>query len=308
MATRDREHVTQPAYLGLTQAELRDRVERLYALASPCRLCPRTCGVDRVGGERGLCGTGLAPWIASFGPHFGEERVLVESGGSGAIFFSGCNLRCLFCQNYTISQLGEGEEVPVQELARVMLHLQETGCENVNFVTPTHQAPQIVDALAHAREEGLRLPVVWNCGGYEAVEALRLLDGVVDVYMPDLKYGDSRVATHLSSAPGYFEAARAALAEMHRQVGDLVVEGGIAVRGLLVRHLVLPEGLARSEAALRFIADEISKDTYVNVMAQYRPVHRAREIPALSRRVRAAEHKDVLALARRLGLRRAGPH
>lgn len=300
--------MTQPAYLGLTQAELRDRVERLYALASPCRLCPRTCGVDRVGGERGLCGTGLAPWIASFGPHFGEERVLVESGGSGAIFFSGCNLRCLFCQNYTISQLGEGEEVPVQELARVMLHLQETGCENVNFVTPTHQAPQIVDALAHAREEGLRLPVVWNCGGYEAVEALRLLDGVVDVYMPDLKYGDSRVATHLSSAPGYFEAARAALAEMHRQVGDLVVEGGIAVRGLLVRHLVLPEGLARSEAALRFIADEISKDTYVNVMAQYRPVHRAREIPALSRRVRAAEHKDVLALARRLGLRRAGPH
>ncbi|MFH1610220.1 MAG: radical SAM protein [Candidatus Bipolaricaulota bacterium] len=300
--------MAQPAYLGLTQAELRERVERLYELASPCRLCPRACRVDRAGGERGFCRAGLTPWIASFGPHFGEERVLVGSGGSGTVFFSGCNLRCLFCQNYTISQLGEGEEVPVQELARVMLHLQEIGCANVNLVTPTHQTPQIVDALARAREDGLRLPVVWNCGGYEALETLRFLDGIVDVYMPDLKYGDSRVATHLSSAPGYFEAAQVALAEMHRQVGDLVVEGGVAVRGLLVRHLVLPEGLAGSEAALRFIADEISKDTYVNVMAQYRPAHRARENPPLSRPITDAEHENVLALARRLGLRRAGPH
>lgn len=298
----------RPSSLDLGAGELRARAEELRALASPCQLCPRACGVDRAGGERGVCGASLAPWIASFGPHFGEERVLVGSGGSGTIFFSGCNLRCLFCQNYTISQLGEGEEVPIQELARVMLHLQEIGCENANIVTPTHQAPQIVDALAHAREEGLRLPVVWNCGGYESVDALRLLSGIVDIYMPDFKYGEDTVAARLSAAPDYVPAAQAALREMHRQVGDLVVEGGVAVRGLLVRHLVLPEGLAGSEAVLRFIADEISKDTYVNVMAQYRPAHRARESPALSRRITAVEHKDVLALARRLGLRRAGPH
>ncbi len=297
-----------PRYLNLIEAELRGRVEELRGLTSPCRLCPRACGARRDKGERGFCGSPLAPWVASFGPHFGEEEVLVGSGGSGTIFFSGCVLRCLFCQNYAISQLGEGEEISVEELARTMLHLQEIGCANVNLVSPTHQAPQIAAALVAARESGLRLPLVWNCGGYESVEALRLLDGMVDIYMPDSKYGDNAVAAQLSAAPDYVERAQDALREMHRQVGDLVVENGVAVHGLLVRHLVLPEGLAGTDAVLRFIADEVSMATYVNVMGQYRPAHRARERPELSRRLTSAEHEQALALARRLGLRRAGAH
>lgn len=297
-----------PRYLNLTEAELRGRVEELRGFSSPCRLCPRACGAHRDERECGFCGSPLAPWVASFGPHFGEEEVLVGSGGSGTIFFSGCVLRCLFCQNYAISQLGEGEEISVEELARIMLHLQAIGCANVNLVSPTHQAPQIAAALVAARESGLRLPLVWNCGGYESVEALRLLDGMVDIYMPDSKYGDNAVAAQLSAAPNYVERAQDALREMHRQVGDLVVENGVAVHGLLVRHLVLPEGLAGTDAVLRFIADEVSTATYVNVMGQYRPAHRARERPELSRRLTSAEHEQALALARRLGLRRAGAH
>jgi putative pyruvate formate lyase activating enzyme len=230
----------------------------------------------------------------------------VGGGGSGTIFFSGCNLRCLFCQNAAISQLGEGEEIAVEYLARIMLHLEELGCENVNLVTPTHQAPQIVASLAIAREEGLRLPIVWNCGGYESVDALRLLDGIVDIYMPDFKYGDSTVAADLSAAPGYVEAAQAAIREMHRQVGDLVLDNGVAVRGLLVRHLVLPHGRAGSEAVFRFLAQDVSPDTFVNVMAQYRPAHRARERAELARPVTRLEHAAALAIAKELGLRRAG--
>jgi len=297
-----------PAYLGLSGEELRARAEALGELASPCRLCPRECHVRRAEGERGSCQAGLRPWVSSFGPHFGEERVLVGRGGSGTIFFTGCNLHCAFCQNYEISQLYEGREIPVEELAAWMLRLQEIGCHNVNLVTPTHQAPQIVEAIALAQEEGLRLPIVWNCGGYESVAALRLLSGIVDIYMPDFKYGDSQVAARYSDAPGYFEAAKAALAEMHRQVGDLKIAGGIARRGLLVRHLVLPEGLAGTEKALRFIAEEISRDTYVNLMAQYYPAHKAWQYPELARRITAEEFHEALEIARKLGLTRAGPH
>ncbi len=300
--------MAQPAYLGLTEGALRERAEGLRALASPCRLCPRACGVHRDRGERGFCQAGLAAWVASFGPHCGEEGVLVGEGGSGTIFFSGCVLRCLFCQNATISQLGEGEELRVADLARIMLHLQELGCTNVNLVTPTHQAPQIVAALSLAREAGLRLPLVWNCGGYESVEALQLLAGIVDIYMPDFKYGDDAAAASLSAAPDYVERAQEALREMHRQVGDLVVENGVAVRGLLVRHLVLPHGIAGSEAVFRYLAREISPQTFVNVMAQYRPAHRARERAELARPITRAEHEAALALARRFGLDRAGPH
>ena len=296
-----------PAYLSLTPSELSERVRALYALASPCRLCPRRCGARRERGERGFCRAGLLPWVASFGPHFGEERVLVGRGGSGTVFLSGCNLGCIYCQNYTISHLGEGEEVPVDELARILLHLQELGCANANFVTPTHQAPGIVDALSRAAADGFRLPVVWNCGGYEAVEALALLDGIVDIYMPDFKYGDNAVAARLSAAPDYVEATQAALREMHRQVGDLVIEGGVAVRGLLVRHLVLPGGLAGTEKVLRFIRDEISPWTFVNLMAQYYPAARAREVPELSRQITPAEFARALELAQALGLTRAGP-
>lgn len=302
------ERVKYPAYLGLSKAELEKRVQALYELASPCRLCPRQCRVRRDQGERGFCRTGLKPWVASFGPHFGEERELVGRYGSGTIFFSGCNLGCVFCQNFTISQLGEGEEITVEDLAKLMLRLQDIGCHNVNLVTPTHQAPMIVEALEIARDEGLEIPLVWNCGGYESVEVLRLLEGIVDIYMPDFKYGDNSVAAKYSNAPDYFDRAAEALKEMHRQVGDLVVKNGIAVRGLIVRHLVLPQGLAGTEKVLRFIRDEISPETYVNIMAQYYPTHRAWEFPELSRRITSAEYKEALALAQSLGLRRAGPH
>ncbi|MCD5408858.1 radical SAM protein [Candidatus Bipolaricaulota bacterium] len=297
-----------PAYLGLSAEELRARAEALRELASPCRLCLRECGARRAEGERGSCRAGLTPWVSSFGPHFGEERVLVGRGGSGTIFFTGCNLHCVFCQNYEISQLCQGRKITTEELAAWMLHLQEIGCENINLVTPTHQAPQIVEALALAREEGLRLPIVWNCGGYESVEALKLLSGIVDIYMPDFKYGDSQLAARYSDAPGYFEAAGAALKEMHRQVGDLEVRDGIARRGLLVRHLVLPGGLAGTDRVLRFIAEELSRDTFVNIMAQYYPTYRAWEHPELARRITPGEYRQALELARRLGLSRAGPH
>ncbi|MGC8962864.1 MAG: radical SAM protein [Candidatus Bipolaricaulaceae bacterium] len=297
-----------PAYLGLSSAEFSRRVAALYELSSPCRLCPRNCGARRDQGERGFCRTGLRPWVASFGPHFGEERELVGRFGSGTIFFSGCNLGCVFCQNFTISQLGEGEEISVEDLAKIMLRLQDMGCHNVNLVTPTHQAPMIVEAVGIAREEGLAIPLVWNCGGYESVEALKLLEGIVDIYMPDFKYGDNGAAAKYSRAPDYFERACEALREMHRQVGDLVVKNGIAVRGLIVRHLVLPGGLAGTERVLRFIREEISPDTYVNIMAQYYPTHRAWEHPELSRRITSGEYREALALAQALGLRRAGPH
>ncbi|MGY4707039.1 radical SAM protein [Candidatus Bipolaricaulota sp. J31] len=297
-----------PFYLELTARELAEKAERLAGLASPCRLCPRECGARRREGERGFCRAGWKPWVSSYGPHFGEERELVGSGGSGTIFLTGCNLHCVFCQNFEISQLYEGREVSAEELARMMLELQLIGCHNINLVTPTHQAHAIVEALGIARERGLRLPIVWNCGGYESVEVLKVLEGVVDIYMPDFKYGDSATAEKYSAAPRYFEVACEALREMHRQVGDLVVEDGIAVRGLIVRHLVLPNGLAGTERVLRFIAEEISRDTYVNIMAQYYPTWRAHRYPELSRRITTEEYREALELARKFGLRRAGPH
>ncbi len=298
----------EPLYLALTPAGLSQRAGALRALASPCRLCPRGCGVERQQGEQGFCGAGLRPWVASVGPHYGEERVLVGSGGSGTVFFSGCVLRCVFCQNHDISQEGAGEEVSPDELARGLLALQRLGCHSINFVTPTHQAPQLVETLTLARDRGLSIPVVWNCGGYESIEALRLLEGVVDIYMPDIKYGDSKAAAQYSAAPQYWEVAKEAVREMHRQVGGLRVERGIAVRGLLVRHLVLPGDLAGSEEVLRFLAQDISPHTFVNIMAQYYPVHRARDYPELARRPTFDEVDQVLAQAGAFGLRRAGRH
>jgi putative pyruvate formate lyase activating enzyme len=290
--------------MALKGRELSRRAAALRALSSPCRLCPRECGVERLKGGRGFCRVGTRPWVSSVGPHFGEEPELVGRGGSGTIFFSGCNLHCVFCQNHTISQGGEGQEISVGELAESMLRLETLGCHNINLVTPTHQAPQIVEALATARERGLRLPIVWNCGGYESVEVLEVLDGIVDIYMPDFKYGDSETAARYSSAPGYFEVAKAALSEIDRQVGELVVENGIARRGLLVRHLVLPNGLAGTENVLRFIAQEISPNTYVNVMAQYTPHHHAWDYPELSRRISVKEYQEAIALAKGFGLHR----
>jgi len=284
---------------------LNDRARRASALLRACTLCPRQCGVDRLEDERGFCRIGARAVVASAGPHFGEESVLVGTHGSGTIFFAGCNLGCLFCQNYDISHLAAGEEVSREELVRRMLALQALGCHNINLVTPTHVVPQILQALALARREGMDLPVVYNCGGYESVDTLKLLQGIVDIYMPDFKYGDDQAGKRCSGVDDYFERACQALVEMHRQVGDLVVgPDGVARRGLLIRHLVLPGGLAGTERVMRFIAEEISPDSYVNIMAQYRPEYRAAECPELDRRITAEEYAAAVAAAGRNGLKR----
>ncbi|MDM8000579.1 MAG: radical SAM protein [Dehalococcoidia bacterium] len=270
-----------------------------------CGLCPRHCRVDRLEGELGQCHTGPAAMVSSCGPHFGEESPLVGTGGSGTIFFTYCNLHCVFCQNYSISQLGEGSEVTALELAQMMLSLQRRGCHNINLVSPTHVVPQILEALEAAVARGLTLPLVYNCGGYESLDTLRLLEGVVDIYMPDMKYADSAVGRRYSAVDNYAEFNRAAVKEMHRQVGDLQTDDqGIAVRGLLVRHLVLPHGLAGTEKTAAFLAHEISRHTYVNIMAQYHPCHLAYEFPELSRGITRQEYLEAVTLAVRHGLTR----
>ena len=297
--------MSRPAYLALHETgELARRVEAAAGLMARCRLCPRECLAQRLQGERGVCQVGDQAMVSSHGPHFGEERPLVGVGGSGTIFLSHCNLCCVFCQNAEISQWGEGRIVSAQELAGMMLGLQHMGCHNINFVTPTHQVPQILRALAVAVDDGLRLPLVYNCGGYESLEVLRLLDGVVDIYMPDFKYADPGIAREYSGVKSYPAIASAALAEMHRQVGDLDLDPrGIATRGLLVRHLVLPSGLAGTAEVVRFLVG-LSRNTYLNVMDQYRPCSRAHEYPPLSRRPTRAEIQEAVRVARAAGLTR----
>ena len=291
--------------MRISKRELEGRAEALSRRLISCSLCPNDCAVDRWADERGRCNLGTSARVASFGPHFGEEPALVGSAGSGTIFFSGCNLACLYCQNWTISQEREGADVGEEELAGMLLRIQRMGCANANLVTPTPHAASIARALASAVEAGFDLPIVWNCGGYESVEVLRALDGVVDVYMPDLKYGDDDVGRRLSGIPDYVRRSQAALREMHRQVGDLVMDAdGIARRGLLVRHLVLPNGLAGTDRVVRFLAREISPDTYVNLMDQYRPCYRATERPELGRRITPEEYAAAKALAKRAGLHR----
>ncbi|HOK65412.1 MAG TPA: radical SAM protein [Anaerohalosphaeraceae bacterium] len=268
-----------------------------------CTLCPRRCGVNRLAGQKGYCRTGAQPVISSFGPHFGEERVLVGHGGSGTVFFTGCNLRCVYCQNYDISQLHQGEEITIEALAEIFLRLQARGCVNINLVTPTHQIAAIVPALLKAKHEGLHLPIVYNTGGYDLPEMPAMLDGLIDIYMPDMKYADSSTAARYSDAPDYPRVNQAAVRQMHRQVGDLVIENGLAVRGLLIRHLVLPGGLAGSEQIFDFLAEQISPHTAVNVMDQYHPCFRADEYPPLNRRPAKSEYETAIAHARRKGLR-----
>jgi putative pyruvate formate lyase activating enzyme len=270
-----------------------------------CQLCPMSCGCDRLAGRLGRCRTGRLARITSCGPHFGEEAPLVGRRGSGTIFFTFCNLRCVFCQNHEISALGEGTEVSALELASMMLGLQETGCENVNLVSPTHVVPQILEALAIAAEAGLRLPLVYNTGGYDALPTLQLLDGVVDIYMPDIKWADEPTGRKYSRVPGYPAANRAALREMHRQIGDLATdEDGVAVRGLLVRHLVMPNRLAGTAETVRFLATELSPQTYLNVMAQYRPCYLAARHPEIARPLEPGEHQEAVELAHAAGLHR----
>jgi putative pyruvate formate lyase activating enzyme len=295
-----------PSYLGLhAKGILEERAAEARERMKSCRLCPRECRVNRLEDERGFCRTGRNSVVSSYSPHFGEEDPLVGSGGSGTIFFTHCNLLCLFCQNYEISHLGEGREVSPDRLARVMLHLQEQGCHNINFVSPSHVVPQILAALPMAIEGGLKVPLVYNTGGYDSLETLRLLEGVFDLYMPDLKFMDGEVSQRFCRAKDYPEIARAAIREMHRQVGELILDHrSVAERGLLVRHLVLPGGLAGTREAMRFLAREVSPDTYVNVMAQYHPCGDAMEHPPLNRRITGKEYEEALAIAREEGIHR----
>jgi len=277
-------------------------VAALKALQSPCALCPRRCRVMRAEGERGLCGTTARAKVASYGPHYGEEGVLVGPGGSGTIFFGGCNLKCVFCQNWDISHSAAGSACSPEEIARIMLGLERRGAANVNFVTPTHHAPQVAEAVMLAREAGFSKPVVYNCGGYESVEALKLLEGAVDIYMPDAKFMDAEASAKYLGAPDYPERMKAALVEMQRQVGDLVVDGGLAVKGLLVRHLVMPGDTEDSKRIIDFLRDEVSPRAYVNVMGQYRPLFHARDFPEIDRRPGREEVEEVRRYARERNL------
>ena len=301
---------TWPIYLDLLEQEgaLDARVVEARDALHDCRLCGNDCGIDRT--ERaGPCRVADEAYVASWGPHLGEEDVLRGWRGSGTIFFSGCNLHCVYCQNADISQRRAGDPVTPEDLARIMLRLEARGCHNINLVSPTHVVPQIVLGLAVAIRAGLRLPVVYNTGGYDAPQALALMDGLVDIYMPDVKYADAEVGQRFSQVRDYPAVNRAALCEMHRQVGDLVMdEQGLATRGLLVRHLVLPGDLAGTAAVARFLADEVSQDTYVNVMAQYRPAYRARACATddapLDRPVTREEYRAAVEAMRDAGLHR----
>lgn len=294
------------AFLKLSRKELRRKIDQSRKILKSCTLCPRSCKVDRTAGETGFCRIGDKPFVSSWNPHFGEEAPLVGQRGSGTIFFTHCNLGCLFCQNWTISHGDEGGEISFDALAGLMLTLQNSyGCHNINFVTPTHQVPMILQSLETAIDGGLNAPLVYNCGGYESLETIRLLDGVVDIYMPDFKFTDPQVAEECARAKDYPSIAKAAIKEMHRQVGDLIMDSrGIALRGLLVRHLVLPEGLAGTEKVARFLAKEISPDTYTNIMAQYYPCFRAAEHPPLDRRLTNEEFKTAVKAAKDAGLKR----
>jgi len=296
----------KPCYLDLYRSgELDERIEKLNEILTDCHLCPRECRVNRDEGEKGYCKSAREMVVSSIGPHFGEENELVGRGGSGTIFLSHCSLGCLYCQNFEISHLGQGKVISTEELARGMLRLQSIGCHNINFVTPTHFTPQIVEGIKVAIEKGLKIPIVYNCGGYEKVETLRLLEGIVDIYMPDVKYSEAGPAKKFSNAPHYFEVCRKALKEMHRQVGDLKVsEEGIAERGLLIRHLVLPNNLAGSEAVLRFIAEKLSEDSYVNIMSQYRPMYKASLYPEINHPPQLSEFSEAVEMAEELGLHR----
>jgi len=295
-----------PSYIGLFErGELNQRIQRLEEFLRECRLCPRECRVNRLNGKVGYCQAPSELMVSSAFPHFGEEPPLVGHHGSGTIFLTHCNLRCIFCQNYDISHLGRGERITSSEMARAMVKLQEMGCHNINFVTPTHYAPQIVASLAEAIEIGLRLPIVYNCSGYESIEVIRLLDGVVDIYMPDAKYMDENFSKRFSNASDYPEVLKNVLKEMHHQVGDLKTNSaGIAERGLLIRHLVMPRGVASSEAVLKFIAEEISPHSYVNIMAQYRPEYRASEYSEIDRRITHKEYLEAVQIAKHLRLYR----
>ena len=298
----------EPAYLALLESgELRRRAEAAVASLKVCRVCPRDCEVDRLKDERAVCKTGRYAIVGSYFPHFGEEDCLRGWKGSGTIFFAGCNLRCVFCQNYDLSWEVKGTPAPPGRLAAMMLELQEIGCHNINFVTPEHVVPQILEALPAAVEKGLRLPIVYNTSAYDSMESLKSMDGVVDIYMPDFKFWDAGVSARMVKGKDYPESARAAIPEMHRQVGPLAFdENGLARRGVLVRHLVMPGGLAGTREIMRFLAREVSPDTYVNIMDQYYPAGQVSptKYAEICRRPSPTEVLEARQIAREEGLHR----
>ena len=297
-----------PSYLNLLESgELARRVEQAVDALADCALCGRKCHVDRLGRDdpKSYCRGGRRACVSSAFPHHGEEDCLRGWGGSGTIFFSDCNLRCIFCQNFDISWQRSGRPVEPDDLARMMLRLQDHGCHNINFVTPSHVVPQMLEGLLAAAERGLRLPIVYNTGGYDRVETLRLLDGIVDIYMPDFKFWDSKTSKQLANAEDYRQVACAALKEMHRQVGDLVIdESGLARRGLLVRHLVMPGMLDDTRRIMQFLAREISPDTFVNLMPQYHPAGHAAEYESINRPLGMGQYRQALKIAEEEGILR----
>lgn len=301
----EKNRAPEPLYLSaLRKGTLAERKATALQKLSDCDLCPRKCHVNRTEGEQGYCRTGRRAVVASYSPHYGEEAPLAGTSGSGTIFFAHCNLLCNFCQNFDISHEGYGIEVSSSRLARMMLELQERGCHNINFVTPSHVIPQMLAAIEAAAGSGLKIPVIYNSGGYDDVGSLQLLEGIIDIYMPDFKFWDPEISHATMNASDYPEVARNALIEMHRQVGDLVLENGIAVRGLLVRHLVMPSRVAGTGEIMRFIAEQISKETYVNIMAQYRPCGRSFETPEINRALSTSGYLEALATARQAALHR----
>jgi len=299
----------KPSYLLLERGLVEERIARLKEMMSPCTLCPRSCKAKRKEGELGYCKAPYDLYVSSFFPHFGEERPLVGSSGSGTIFLTFCNLKCAFCQNYDISMYGYGDKVTPADMAKMMLKLQKMGCHNINFVTPTHYVPHIVEAISIAVEEGLSLPIVYNCGGYESEEVIRLLEGIFDIYMPDIKFLEPSLSKRYLNAKDYPQVVTKVLKEMQRQVGDLIIdEDGIAKRGLLIRHLVMPSCTEDTKRILEFVRNEISENAFVNIMAQYRPCYRAEEFPEIARRITKEEYYFALEYARSIGLRRASTH
>ena len=296
-----------PSYLKAYETgKLARSADKARQMLRNCRLCPRNCKVSRLEDEKGICRTGRLAMVSSYTPHFGEEDPLAGENGSGTIFFTNCSLRCVFCQNREISHLGEGCEVSAGDLAGMMLTLQKRGCHNINLVTPAHVVPQILEALLLAVESGLNIPLVYNTSGYDSVESLRLLEDIVDIYMPDFKFWDSSMSAGYLKAPDYPERAREALREMHRQAGDLVLDrSGIAQKGILLRHLVMPGGTAGTREIMRFIVREISPDTYVNIMDQYRPCGDAFRFPPIDRPISRTEYEEALTAAREEGITRS---
>jgi len=291
-----------PSYLKLTQEEWSFKIEYLKKNMESCTLCPRKCKVNRLAGEKGYCKTLDKPFISSAFPHFGEEKELVGINGSGTIFFSNCNLRCVFCQNWEISQYGEGSTISYEELSHIMLNLQKRGCHNINLVTPTHQIYAIVFALNSAVKNGLNIPIVYNCSGYESIDTIKILKGIIDIYMPDFKYGDDDTGIKYSDCYNYFNVAKNAIKEMYRQVGDVVIdEHGIMKKGLLVRHLILPNNITNSEKILKFLAYEVSTNILLNIMDQYYPTFRSNLYEELNRRITNEEYMKVIKLAKSLG-------